>query len=75
MECSKCKADLPDKATVCTNCGTPSAATINPAVGSVVMTADSAPFVAMETSLGKIVIELYWQYAPKTCQVGQRERC
>jgi hypothetical protein len=34
-----------------------------------VMTPESAPYIEMETSLGTIVIELYWQYAPLTCQV------
>ena len=33
------------------------------------MTPESAPYVEMETSLGTFVIELYWQYAPRTCQV------
>jgi hypothetical protein len=33
------------------------------------MTPGSAPYIEMETSLGTIVIELYWQYAPLTCQV------
>ncbi len=36
---------------------------------SLVMTPESAPYIVMETSLGTIVIELYWQYAPLTCQV------
>eukprot|EP00053_Salpingoeca_punica_P023523 m.10472 g.10472 ORF g.10472 m.10472 type:complete len:167 (-) comp5223_c0_seq1:1263-1763(-) len=26
------------------------------------------PYVTLETSLGKIVIELYWQHAPRTCK-------
>jgi peptidyl-prolyl cis-trans isomerase-like 1 len=26
------------------------------------------PFVALETSLGEIVIELYWNHTPKTCR-------
>ncbi|CAF0978290.1 unnamed protein product [Didymodactylos carnosus] len=26
------------------------------------------PFVTLETTLGKIVVELYWQHAPKTCR-------
>jgi hypothetical protein len=34
-----------------------------------VVTAAQAPFVRMQTSLGELVIELYWPYAPLTCQV------
>ncbi|VDN59327.1 unnamed protein product [Dracunculus medinensis] len=26
------------------------------------------PFVALETSMGNIIIELYWKHAPKTCR-------
>ena len=32
------------------------------------MTQGEAPYVLFETSMGKIVIELYWKHAPKTCQ-------
>ena len=35
-----------------------------------VLCAGQAPFVALETSVGTMVVELYWQYAPKTCAVG-----
>ena len=41
----------------------------SPAEGGAVMTPESAPYVEMVTSLGTIVIELYWQHAPRTCQV------
>ncbi len=42
--------------------------------GDAVMTPESAPYVEMETSLGTFVIELYWQYAPRTCQVRRAGR-
>ncbi|KAK5976362.1 Peptidyl-prolyl cis-trans isomerase, partial [Trichostrongylus colubriformis] len=29
---------------------------------------DKAPFVMLETSMGKICLELYWDHAPKTCR-------
>jgi hypothetical protein len=38
--------------------------------GEVVLGAGQAPFVALETSVGTMVVELYWKYAPKTCAVG-----
>jgi peptidyl-prolyl cis-trans isomerase-like 1 len=31
------------------------------------MSAERAPFVVLETSFGKIVVELYWDHAPRTC--------
>mmetsp|Transcript_21266 Transcript_21266/g.49236 ORF Transcript_21266/g.49236 Transcript_21266/m.49236 type:complete len:188 (+) Transcript_21266:83-646(+) len=34
----------------------------------IVVTEKEAPFVVLETSMGKVVIELYWKHAPKTCQ-------
>jgi hypothetical protein len=34
----------------------------------VVVTAAEAPFVQLETSMGKIIVELYWKHAPQTCQ-------
>ena len=34
----------------------------------VVMTQAEAPYVVLETSVGKLVVELYWKHAPKTCQ-------
>ncbi len=36
--------------------------------GSVVVTEREAPYVTLETSMGKVVVELYWKHAPKTCQ-------
>ena len=32
------------------------------------MTEREAPFVTLDTSMGKVVVELYWKHAPKTCQ-------
>ena len=32
------------------------------------VTEREAPFVVIETSMGKVVVELYWKHAPKTCQ-------
>jgi peptidyl-prolyl cis-trans isomerase-like 1 len=29
---------------------------------------DKPPFVIFETSMGKFLLELYWNHAPKTCQ-------
>lgn len=37
-------------------------------VSRVVVTAEEAPYVILETSMGKIVVELYWKHAPKSCQ-------
>jgi len=34
----------------------------------VVVTAEDAPYVNLDTSMGKIVVELYWKHAPQTCQ-------
>lgn len=34
----------------------------------VIVTADEAPFVNLDTSMGKVVVELYWKHAPQTCQ-------
>ena len=34
----------------------------------VVLSAEAAPYIEMETSLGTFVLELYWSYAPMTCQ-------
>ncbi len=36
--------------------------------GRVVVTSDEAPFVQLETSMGKVIVELYWKHAPQTCQ-------
>lgn len=35
---------------------------------TIVVTEREAPFVTLDTSMGKVVIELYWKHAPKTCQ-------
>jgi len=40
-----------------------------------VLTAEQAPYVAMETSAGPLVLELYWKYAPKACAVGAPPCC
>uniref|UniRef100_A0A7E4VGT1 Peptidyl-prolyl cis-trans isomerase n=1 Tax=Panagrellus redivivus TaxID=6233 RepID=A0A7E4VGT1_PANRE len=32
------------------------------------MASDKAPFVLFETSMGKFIVELYWNEAPKTCR-------
>jgi len=32
------------------------------------VTEREAPFVTLDTSMGKVVVELYWKHAPKTCQ-------
>ncbi|CAJ0936391.1 unnamed protein product, partial [Mesorhabditis belari] len=29
---------------------------------------EAAPFVVLETSMGKVAVELYWKHAPKTCR-------
>uniref|UniRef100_A0AC34FVA5 Peptidyl-prolyl cis-trans isomerase n=1 Tax=Panagrolaimus sp. ES5 TaxID=591445 RepID=A0AC34FVA5_9BILA len=29
---------------------------------------DKSPYVLFETSMGKFILELYWNHAPKTCQ-------
>ncbi|XP_055332925.1 peptidyl-prolyl cis-trans isomerase-like 1 [Paramacrobiotus metropolitanus] len=29
--------------------------------------ADQPPFVVLDTSMGKVAVELYWHHAPKTC--------
>ncbi len=41
--------------------------TVGPA-HSVVVTKREAPYVSIDTSMGKITVELYWDHAPKTCQ-------
>lgn len=28
---------------------------------------DDQPYVVLETSMGKVIVELYWNHAPKTC--------
>jgi len=35
---------------------------------SIVVTKREAPYVIIDTSMGKITVELYWDHAPKTCQ-------
>lgn len=35
---------------------------------TVVVTEAEAPFVTLDTSMGKVVVELYWKHAPKSCQ-------
>ena len=30
------------------------------------------PFVSLETSMGEIVIELYWNHAPMTCVSNEK---
>lgn len=29
---------------------------------------DQAPYVILDTTMGKIALELYWNHAPRTCQ-------
>uniref|UniRef100_A0A6U2GNX3 Peptidyl-prolyl cis-trans isomerase n=1 Tax=Hemiselmis andersenii TaxID=464988 RepID=A0A6U2GNX3_HEMAN len=41
---------------------------LSAANSKVVVTATEAPYVALDTSMGKITVELYWKHAPQTCQ-------
>lgn len=70
MKC-ECGEELVEGADACSKCGAavPGAASALHAASGPVMTAEQAPYVEMETSLGIIVFELYWQYAPLACQV------
>mmetsp|Transcript_86292 Transcript_86292/g.140082 ORF Transcript_86292/g.140082 Transcript_86292/m.140082 type:complete len:207 (+) Transcript_86292:67-687(+) len=63
--CGECELDLGSGS--CAQCSAAAAAALKAASGPL-MTAEQAPYVEMETSIGTIVFELYWQYAPLACQ-------